>query len=83
VTSGAHEDYPQLHQVLGGYLHQDWDLDWSTWREAIHAALSEGGRSQLRSAAQELAMARQQCSSEDDAGHWWSHCATIGRPAKA
>ena len=29
------DDYPSLWQLLGGYFHQDWDLDYSSPDEAL------------------------------------------------
>ena len=30
------DEYPALWQFLGGYLHQDWDLDYGTTSDALH-----------------------------------------------
>ena len=37
--------YPDLHQLLGGYFHQDWVLDDATWEEAVDDFVAESPRS--------------------------------------
>jgi hypothetical protein len=34
--------FPSLFQVLGGYLHQDWDIDAETPDDALRLAAEEG-----------------------------------------
>jgi hypothetical protein len=38
VTADAIERFPHLLQVFGGYLHQDFDLDYASPDEALRAA---------------------------------------------
>jgi hypothetical protein len=46
--------YPNLFQVLGGYLHQDFDLDFDSPEEALQAAATGQGSEQVGAAIREL-----------------------------
>jgi hypothetical protein len=41
VTADATERFPHLFQVFGGYLHQDFDLEYASPDEALSAAGQE------------------------------------------
>lgn len=46
--------FPELEQMLGGYLGQDWPLDYDTWQGAIAAYKKEAGPNAVRQAMSEL-----------------------------
>jgi hypothetical protein len=48
------EKYWNLHQVLGGYLNQDFLLDFSTPDAALRAAAEGQGRDQVAAAIREI-----------------------------
>jgi hypothetical protein len=41
MVPGASERFPDLLQFFGGYLHQDWDMDYPDVDAAIDAAIVE------------------------------------------
>ncbi len=47
-------EFPNLFQVLGGYLHQDWDVDFETPDDALRAARAGQGSEQIRGAIAEI-----------------------------
>ena len=48
-------EWPDLTQLLGGYLHQDWDLDAPTPDDALRDAAREGqGDEQVAGAIQQI-----------------------------
>lgn len=48
------EDFPALEQFLGGYLHQDFDLDFGTAEDAVAAFAKEGPHESVRAVCDEL-----------------------------
>jgi hypothetical protein len=65
VSSRPAECCPNLFQVLGGYLHQDFDLDHGRADDALLAAVAGQPPEQVAAAAAELAAHR---PSADDEG---------------
>ncbi|MGI8848155.1 MAG: contact-dependent growth inhibition system immunity protein [Candidatus Dormibacteria bacterium] len=47
---GAANDLPGLFQLLGGYLHRDWTVDYPSWQDAVHAFTAESPPRQHRAA---------------------------------
>ena len=43
----ADRELPALYQLFGGYFHQDWKLEYSTWQDAV-AAFSQEAPAHLR-----------------------------------
>jgi CdiI immunity protein len=41
VTHMVEWQFPNLFQVFGGYLHQDWDIEAASWDEALRLAVAE------------------------------------------
>ena len=54
VPAGPRERCPNLFQVLGAYLHQDFDLEYPTAEDALAAAVAGQGWAHVRAAASEL-----------------------------
>ena len=54
MAASARETCPELHQVLGAYLHQDFDLDCETAEDALSYSVGESRRERLTRAAAEL-----------------------------
>ncbi|MEK6274801.1 MAG: contact-dependent growth inhibition system immunity protein [Actinomycetota bacterium] len=54
VQSDRVEQYPNLRQVLGGYLHQDFDLDFESPDAALRDAAQGQGPQQVGGAVQEI-----------------------------
>jgi hypothetical protein len=53
-TAEATDLFPNLFQVLGGYLHQDFDCDFASADEALRTAAEEQGREQVAGAVREI-----------------------------
>jgi hypothetical protein len=54
LATGPSTYCPNLFQVLGAYLHQDWDLEYGDAEAALVAAITGQGREQVAAAADEL-----------------------------
>lgn len=54
MKDNASEQCPELFQILGAWLHQDWDLDHSTAEDALQASVSDVSMERLRAALSEL-----------------------------
>ena len=48
------ELYPNLFQIFGGYLHQDWDLDYESPEAALRDAADGQGPDQVDAAIEEI-----------------------------
>jgi hypothetical protein len=58
VASTANERCPELFQLLGGWLHQDFDLEYQSAEEALAAAIADASLDRLRGALDELRRSR-------------------------
>ena len=47
-------EWPELSRILGGYLHQDWDIEGDTPDDALRLARREGDSTDLATAVQEI-----------------------------
>ena len=47
-------EFPNLGQVLGSYLHQDWDLEFATSQDALRAAKERQSNDQIAGAVVEI-----------------------------
>ncbi|MEU7024111.1 contact-dependent growth inhibition system immunity protein [Streptomyces sp. NPDC046203] len=48
------ERFPELSQMLGAYFHQDFSLEYSSYREALDDYVSDASESDLRQVADEI-----------------------------
>jgi CdiI immunity protein len=46
--------FPQLHQFVAGYLHEDWVVDHERWQDAADEFIAESPRSVVLDCAAEL-----------------------------
>jgi hypothetical protein len=53
-TEFVESQFPNLFQVLGGYLNQDFDLDYDSPDAALRAAAEEQGYEQITGAIREI-----------------------------
>ncbi|MGH3476384.1 MAG: contact-dependent growth inhibition system immunity protein [Acidimicrobiales bacterium] len=54
MAVGAHETCPELHQMLGAFLHQDFDLEYRTAENALIDSVVQAAPGRLARAATEL-----------------------------
>ena len=66
VVDRRRDSCPNLAQVLGAYLHQDFDLEFANAEEALSAAAAGQDQAQVRAAASELRSSRP--SRDDEEG---------------
>ena len=65
VAERAHEACPELHQLLGAWLHQGFDLDYTTAEEALRASIADASAERLRTALTELRSHRPASTNEE------------------
>ena len=65
MASPPSESCPNLFQVLGAYLHQDWVLDHANADGAVLSAIAGQESNQVAAAASELAAHRPSADDED------------------
>ena len=58
------EHCPELFQLLGAYLHQDWLIDYATAEEALQTAIAEASEARITAASEELRRQRPQPEDE-------------------
>lgn len=61
------ERFPETFQLLGAYLHQDFDRDYGTVDEALRVAIVEADKDRLRAVGHELRVILAMPDSEDEA----------------
>ncbi|WP_335945310.1 contact-dependent growth inhibition system immunity protein [Pseudomonas sp. G166] len=47
-------DFPELHDFLGSYFHQDWTVEYETAEQALDAFLTASDSEELRAVEKEL-----------------------------
>ena len=65
VTERAYEACPESHQLLGAWLHQDFDLDFPSAEEALRASIADASVERLRTVLVELEAHRPPRSDEE------------------
>src|SRR5687767_15749357 len=62
----ARDLYPNLHVLIAGYFHQDWDLDGPTWEAVASRYVSDATRDQVNALRTELRSLLDATAREDD-----------------
>jgi hypothetical protein len=75
------ERCPNLFQILGGYLHQDFDLEFASAEVALAASTRESSRARLEAALAELRTHRPSADSEESTKEFVSQLCDYHPPA--